>query len=163
MTAQTIVLELTRIEAAHLGDLVAQFGDLLDATASPQDDPAVARLVPAAYEDAASADEFRRLTQDDLLARRTADVAVVLDSLREEGVLPDPADLPEDAATSAHAVVLSPESALAWMRTLSALRLVIATRLGIVDEDEHDHDDPRFGVYDWIGFRLDGLVQALEA
>ena len=43
---------------------------------------------------------------------------------------------------------------------LAAIRLVLATRLGIRSEEDHDEDDPRFGIYDWLGYRLDGLVQA---
>ncbi len=42
-------------------------------------------------------------------------------------------------------------------------RLVLATRLGIRSDDDHDPADPRFGVYDWLGYRLDGLVQAATA
>lgn len=36
-------------------------------------------------------------------------------------------------------------------------------RLGIVEAEDHDSDDPRFGIYDWLGYRLDGLVGALDA
>ena len=51
----------------------------------------------------------------------------------------------------------------AWLRTLTALRLVIANRLGIEsDDDTHDPEDPRYGVYDWLGYRLDGLVRAAD-
>jgi hypothetical protein len=31
----------------------------------------------------------------------------------------------------------------------------------ITTEEEQD-DDPRFGVYNWLGFRLEGLLQAIE-
>ena len=54
------------------------------------------------------------------------------------------------------------------MRTLAAVRLVVASRLGIETEDDDaearadDDEDGRFGVYDWLGFRLDGIVQALD-
>jgi hypothetical protein len=41
------------------------------------------------------------------------------------------------------------------------VRLVMATRLGITTEEEQD-DDPRFGVYNWLGFRLEGLLQAID-
>jgi hypothetical protein len=37
---------------------------------------------------------------------------------------------------------------------------VLATRLDIQSEADHDVEDPRFGVYEWLGYRLDGLVQA---
>ena len=49
------------------------------------------------------------------------------------------------------------------MRTLTAIRLVIASRLGIEDEDDRDEDDPRFGVYDWLGYRLEGLHAGVRA
>ncbi|MDQ1121985.1 hypothetical protein QE412_000558 [Microbacterium trichothecenolyticum] len=68
-------------------------------------------------------------------------------------------DADPDATIS---VALGESEALAWMRTLSAVRLVLASRLGIQTEDDHQPDDPRFGVYDWIGYRLDGLVAALD-
>ena len=54
---------------------------------------------------------------------------------------------------------LDPDEVQAWLRTLAAIRLVLATRLGIEGADDHDEDDPRFGIYDWLGYRLDGLVQ----
>ena len=62
----------------------------------------------------------------------------------------------------AFVVELDDLSVSAWLRTLTSVRLVMATRLGIVDDDDERPDDPRFGVYDWLGFRLEGLLQALE-
>jgi len=58
--------------------------------------------------------------------------------------------------------VLARADAHAWLRTLAAVRLVLATRLGIGDADEHLDGDPRFGIYDWLGYRLDGLVRAMS-
>jgi hypothetical protein len=59
-------------------------------------------------------------------------------------------------------IALDEDGVRAWMRTLTAIRLVIASRLGIEDEDDRDEADPRFGVYDWLGYRLEGLLQASE-
>ena len=59
-------------------------------------------------------------------------------------------------------LALSPDDARAWMRTLAAIRLVVASRLGIETEDDHDEDDPRFGVYDWLGYRLDGTPEVIR-
>ena len=53
-------------------------------------------------------------------------------------------------------------TARAWLRTLAAIRLVLASRLGIEVAEDHDPDDPRFGIYDWLGYRLDGLVAAVD-
>lgn len=163
MSGHTVVVELAVLEAAHLGDLVGQLQELLD-DADPAADPAVARLVPDAYrDDAEAAREFRRFTEADLLARRRADAAAVQQTLVHDGRAARPDTLPDDAAALAPLrIELSPAQSTAWLRTLSALRLVLATRLGVDSEDDHDADDPRFGVYDWLGYRLDRLVGALE-
>lgn len=150
------MLTLARIEAEHLRDLVTQFIELVNGT--PSDDPAVARLTPEAYPDDAEASrEFRSITRGDLLHRRARDAQTVRQSL--DAVLSEPGDdelRPVDVA-------LADEAIDPWLRTLTALRLVIATRLGIATEEDHDQDDPRFSVLDWLGYRLDGLVQAADS
>jgi len=162
VTGQTVILEMARREAAHLADLVEQFAALLDSD-SVDGDPAIARLSPDAYpEDSAAADEFRRLTRSDLLERRRADSAVVLASLAEDGAVPRIADVDDDVAMDSRVLTLDPAESAAWLRTLAALRLVLASRLGVTAEDAHDDDDPRFGVYEWLGYRLEGLLQALN-
>ncbi len=164
MTRQTVVLELSLLEAAHLTDLVEQFAELLADTAGPVDDPAVARLVPDAYrDDPAAAREFRSLTEQELLDRRAADAGIVIASLLHDGERLSPGRLDASDAERALTVVLDPERSSAWLRTLAAVRLVLASRLDIRDEDDHDAHDPRFGIYDWLGSRLDGLVRALDA
>ena len=161
-----LVMEITRIEAAHLAGLVSQFVELLeesDGTAAPEGDPAIARLVPDAYaDDAAAAREFRDLTQSDLLARRDADAREVLASLGSDEELSEVTDLDDPRFTEVFTISLTPETVRAWLRTLNALRLVLATRLGIDGEDDHESDEPRFAIYDWLGFRLDGLVRAVS-
>ncbi|GAA3647236.1 DUF2017 family protein [Microbacterium marinilacus] len=155
MTERAVVLSLTRIETTHLADLVRQFADLVDSTPSAPD-PALERLTPDVYpEDAEASREFRALTRSDLLRRRANDARVVLDDLsRVERVQDELARVD---------VSLEGDSVEAWLRTLAAVRLVVATRLGIhEDDEEHDPEDPRFGVYDWLGYRLEVLVQAAE-
>ncbi|KTS05346.1 hypothetical protein RSA3_11200 [Microbacterium testaceum] len=152
-----VVLEISGLEALHLAGIVGQFRDVVTDT-QRSDDPAVARLLPDAYPDDEEATrEFRRLTGDDLLGRRAADAEVVLRTLGMDGGAHDQGD-PDATLT----IALGEDEALSWMRTLSAVRLVMATRLGILSEDDHQPDDPRFGIYDWIGYRLDGLVTALN-
>lgn len=161
MTGRTIVVELARLEAAHLAGLVGQFAELLRESSPDDGDPAIARLVPSAYhDDEDAAREFRSLTQADLLHRRAADAAAVLASLQPAAQIPDDPDDP--ALLEQVEIRLDPEAAQAWLRTLAAIRLVLATRLGVAETDDHEHDDPRFGVYDWIGYRLDGLVAVLD-
>lgn len=161
MSDRIVVLEVARLEAAHLAGLVGQFAELLRESAPDDGDPAIARLVPSAYaDDEDAAQEFRALTQADLLGRRGSDAGLVLASLQHAAQIPEDPDDP--ALLEEVEITLDPETAQAWLRTLAAVRLVLATRLGVVEEDDHEHDDPRFGVYDWIGYRLDGLVAALD-
>ena len=163
MSDRMISVELARIEGAHLADLVSQFAGLLDNDDSSVagQDPAVLRLVPDGYADPEAAREFRSLTEKELLSRRSDDAIVVLASLAVIGDLPDDPDDPR-LVEPVH-IFLDADEANAWLRTLAAVRLVLATRLGIVNDDDHAHDDPRFGIYDWLGFRLDGLVRAIDS
>ncbi|WP_292832666.1 DUF2017 family protein [Microbacterium sp.] len=160
-------LDLSVIEAAYLTDLVEQFLQVLTSVGGLGDltaDPAVARLVPAAYRnDDAAAAEFRRLTQSDLLDRRRADAQLVSATLLRDGARLSPDSVDVARPDERLLVVLDRAASDAWLRTLSALRLVLATRLGIQTDDDHVEGDVRFGVYDWLGYRLDGLVRALES
>ncbi|GAA4766118.1 DUF2017 family protein [Microbacterium gilvum] len=139
-----VVVELSAFERGHLRELVAQFAGLV---AGRGDDPALERLTPSAYrDDAGAAAEFRGLTRDDLLSRRADDAAVVLAGI--------------DRGTQ---LELDAEETSAWLRTLAAVRLVLATRLGIDRTDDLvDRDEPRFALYDWLGYRLELLVRAAD-
>lgn len=160
MSGRIVALELTRLEAAHLAGLVSQFAELVAGAETATGDPAIERLAPDAYADADAAREFRQLTEADLLDRRRDDAAVVLATLTEVSELPED---PDDPALLETVVVPLDQLAVgAWLRTLAAIRLVLATRLGIAATDDHSSDDPRFGIYDWLGYRLDGLVQAVD-
>jgi len=153
MAGSGIHLPLQSIEAQQLGELVEQFLDLLRDTEIGED-AALNRLTPAVYpEDADASAEFADATSADLLDRRAADARVVRAGL---GALGEDSDRPVEE------LVLAASEVDAWMRTLAALRLVIASRLGIQDEPSPDPDDPRLGVYDWLGYRLDLLVEAAD-
>lgn len=171
MTAE-IRLSLAAVEGLHLAGLLDEFTSLLQ-DAIEDADSALDRLTPQAYpDDAAASAEFAAGTRDDLLDRRAADAAVVRQALD---------DLVQDFASDRPAGRSDPREILiplrevdSWLRTLTALRLVIAERLGITapsadpqsttssPADVHDPDDPRFGVYDWLGYRLDGLIERAD-
>jgi hypothetical protein len=158
--SRLLVLELTRIEVAHLDALTAQFSELVS-DARTGADPAVARLVPDAYPtDPEASAEFRRLTSGDLLTRRAEEAGRMRATLAASGQVSAPDDLDADTAVEIVRVSLDAEETGAWMRTLAAVRLVLAERLGIREDDDHLPDDPRFFLYDWLGARLDALVQA---
>lgn len=160
-----LTMELSVLEGAHLSDLVSQFLDVLADAADTGvgDDAAVARLVPDAYRgDVEAAAEFRRYTEADLLQRRRTDADLVAASLARAGVAVDLAMLADAESTEMRQLRLDDDEVSAWLRTLTAVRLVLATRLGIED-DTADLHHPRFGVYNWLGFRLEGLLEAIES
>ncbi|MGF3055427.1 DUF2017 family protein [Microbacterium sp. YY-01] len=162
MNASTVLLPLARLEGVHLANLVDEFLSLLQADTN--DDPAVARLAPDPYpDDADASQEFHEASEKMLLERRAADARLVRHALQSFTVDAESLNDDPDAALTPRDVVIAADELDAWLRTLTALRLVIASRLGITDETDSDPDDPRFGVYDWLGYRLDGLVEAAEA
>lgn len=165
-------MEITALEAEHLAGLIEQFIELVsDSRTEPasesmgvetlplDDDPAVRRLVPDAYpDDSEASGEFRRLTASELLDRREQDAALVLASLTSAVDALDE----HQPATATMLLALDDEAVSAWMKTLTALRLVLASRLGVRTEADNDPEDPRFGVYEWLGYRLEGLLTATE-
>lgn len=148
MTEPTAHLRLTATEVDALRELLSQFLELLDSSA-PSSDPALARLAPSGYTNDAEADrEFRRLTEGDLMTRRRTDAEAVSTALGGDNVRLD--------------LRLAEPEAEMWMRTLAAMRLVLAERLGIANEDNHRPMDPNFRVYDWLGYRLERLIDAFD-
>jgi hypothetical protein len=159
MTPSTSLV-LTTIEVAQLNALVQDFVALVDEGGDGRD-PGLDRLTPDAYpDDPRAAEDFRGVTRADLLARRTDDAGVVLRALASTGGPAEVVALDEQDAVLPRTVDLDADDAAAWMRTLTAIRLVLASRLGIVTEDDADPDDPRYFLYEWLGATLDRVVSA---
>ena len=142
-----LLLDLPEHEARLLGDLVAQLVTVLEG--GDADDPAVARLLPSAYpDDEEAAAEFRRFTADDLTARKLANARRVLDDLAPPAV-----ERLDQAAQQS------------WLRTLTDLRLVLGSRLGVTADGPAPSDDPQVlvmhDVFDWLGYLQESLVQTL--
>lgn len=160
MSDDTVHIEMARVEGAQLVRLV---DDLRDLVGSDRDlsDPAIDRLVPDPYpEDIDASRSFRESTRDDLLDRRALDADVVRSAL--DGLRADIDAITQDEAFAEHIIDIPAAEIDAWLRTLTALRLVIASRLGIEDDEDHDSEDPRFGVYDWLGYRLELVIEAAD-
>jgi hypothetical protein len=142
-----LLLDLPEHEARLLGDLVSQLVTVLEG--GDPGDPAVARLLPSAYPaDEEAAAEFRRFTAADLTARKLANARRVLD------------DLAPPAAER-----LDPAAQQSWLRTLTDLRLVLGSRLGVTADGPPPSDDPHVqvmhDVFDWLGYLQESLVQTL--
>jgi len=171
-------LRLDFDEAHLLDQLIGQLIDLLRSHSStaldpdplfaslevggsedPPEDPALARLLPDAYEASDEASQFRRVTEQGLINRKLQDAVAVSGSL---GLGP----LPESGG-QAEAVELDITAAsfASWVRTLTALRLAIAARLGLQSEDDHIRlveDEETRGtllVYDWLAAIIDSMLR----
>lgn len=159
MTSERIVIPITVIEGLHLAHLVDDFVELID-TSRDTTDPAIDRLTPTPYpDDPESAADFADSTREDLLDRRLIEARRVRAAFGEFGGGVDALDEADPLAT--REIVVPTDEIDFWLRTLTAIRLVIATRLGITS-DEQAGEDGRHDVYDWIGYRLELLIQAAD-
>ena len=138
-------VKLRRNEQLLVGDLVEQLREQLLAST---DDPAVRRLFPPAYPDDAERDAgYQVLTRDELLEHRLAALDTVEQTLKG-GML-------DEAAMTA------------WMGSLNSMRLVLGTRLDVDEElpplDESDPLAPAYAVYEYLGWLLSQVVDALSS
>lgn len=136
-------INLPAPERTLLGNLADQLRELLSETT---DDPSVRRLFPTAYHDDPDRDrEYQQLVRDELLERRLTALAT-LDATLEADELDE-------------------EQLSAWLSSLNDLRLVLGTRLDVsedpIDIEADDPDAPAFAVYEYLGFLLTEVVDAL--
>ena len=162
------LVELLRNEAAvpheHADPLEAMLS--FDGPTTEPEDPVLARLFPTAYvENAEAAAEFRRFTEGGLRDGKAAGAATIIDTLEDAGL---PTDLGDQKVVID--VELDEPAALVWLKSFTDLRLALATRLEVEQDDEafwralHD-DDPRsqaHDIYEWIGALQETLVDALR-
>ncbi|GAA1972701.1 DUF2017 domain-containing protein [Amycolatopsis minnesotensis] len=165
-------------EAAVLRGFVNQVEDMLKARAeeAPQDelseltgirtgpsegpnDPVLSRLLPDFHkldpdnptkEDMDSAAALRSLHEPELLDSKVGVAAVIMETLPRDG----------------GEVKLTFEQADAWLSALNDVRLALGTALDVTEDmpDELPDDDPRaphLGVYHWLTWVQESLVQAL--
>lgn len=136
--------------AAQPADELAALTGIRTGPSTRPDDRVLARLLPDfTREDPDLAAGLRSLHEPALVEAKEAAAAQVL------------AALPEDGGT----VELTPDAADTWLTALNDLRLALGTALDVSEEsaDEFDPDDPRsahMGVYHWLTFVQDALVQA---
>jgi hypothetical protein len=162
------LVELLRNEAAVPHDHADPLEAMLrfDGPTTAPEDPVLARLFPTAYpQDDEAAAEFRRFTEGSLRDGKAGGAAAIIDTLEEAGL---PAHLGEQRLMID--VELDEETALAWMKSFTDLRLALATRLEVEQDDDAywaslPDDDPRaqaHDIYDWIGALQETLVDAMR-
>ncbi len=146
-------------------DLVASMGmpsfqEATDPRLEGPRDPALERLLPPAHrEDEAVAAEFRRLTEQGLRERKTANLTTAVDALRD---------------ADGDKVVLSAAQAQALVVGLTDVRLLLGERLGLRTDDDAeelaqrlddaDQDDPAMllaAYYDFMTWLQESLTQSL--
>ena len=165
LASQLVELLRNEVAAPHPGDdPLEQMLDFSGPTTEPED-PVLARLFPNAYpDDEEAAGEFRRYTESALRDSKARAAVEVIETLEEAGL---PVELAEDGLVVD--VELDAEAAGTWLRSLTDVRLALATRLGVEDEDEDywaalPDEDPRahvFDIYQWVGYLQETLVAAV--
>lgn len=153
------VYELLDDGSAAEADPLAAMVGIGTAVEAPAD-PALARLLPDGHRDdpEASAD-FRRYTELGLRQRKRANLEIARVSLGREGTL-----------------VLDDAEARAWVVALTDVRLVLAERMGLRTDDDHDRlrgsaeaqaergdEGPMvmLSLYDFLTWLQETLVEAL--
>lgn len=160
MTGRRIPLLIAPAEAVQLGHLLSDFRDLV-VDGRDAGDPAVERLAPSPYpDDDEASEQFRGTTRDDILDRRAADAAKVDTMLLPLRAAAE--SMTDEDLFTERLIEVDEDDVEAWLRTLTALRLVVATRIGIVDEETLPEDDGRSRVYEWLGYRLETLVLSAD-
>ena len=137
-----------------------------DGPTSPPEDVVLQRLLPDAYQqDDMAAAEFRRFTEGSLRDGKASGAAMVIDGLEDAGL---PPELGEEKVVID--IELDEDAALVWLKTFTDLRLALATRLEVEQDDEEfwallPDDDPRsqaHDIYEWIGALQETLVDSLR-
>jgi hypothetical protein len=111
------------------------------------DDPALRRLFPPAYDDAELEHEYRELTRGQLTAGRERALELL--------------------ETTVENARLSPEEADSWLRALNDVRLVLGTELDVTEDLDWEAvgpDHPRLAelsLYAYVSWIQEQLVDAL--
>ncbi len=130
--------------------LAAQVG-WVDGDVGISDDPAVARLLPDAYDDRDDARDFRRFTENDLRQSKMQHAMTVVEEIERSGEK------------------VSVASTDSWLGLLNDARIAVGTRIQISEYNHEElaglpDDDPRAGlfhVYDWLTFLQESLVRCM--
>ena len=147
-----IVLETE--EAMLLSELADQVDSVL--LLGEADDPALGRLLPNAYpDDHDAAHDYTRYTRDSLV-----------DGKRQAAQRVRDATAVEDGDDTVVQIELDQSEAWGWLTFLTDLRLILAERVGVVEEGEDGADETRDdylrAAYEWAGFVQGSMLEVLD-
>ena len=147
-------LVLESEEAMLLSELADQVDSVL--LLGEADDPALGRLLPNAYpDDAPAAHDYTRYTRENLVdGKRHA-----AQSVRDATAI-------EDGRDGVVQIELDQAQAWGWLTFLTDLRLILAERVGIVEEGDDEasetRDDYLRAAYEWAGFVQGSMLEVLD-
>lgn len=164
------VVELLRdrngADESDADPLAAQIG--MGGPSLPPEDPVLKRLLPDAYrDDEVDAGEFRRFTERSLTSAKVLNAETLIGSLIDGGLS---FGEPIDQASQPVEIELDEDEVQAWLRSLTDIRLSLAVRLGI----ENDEDAMLIGasddesivamseIYEWLGYVQETLIGSLD-
>jgi hypothetical protein len=151
-TPAGITVTFTHDEAEVLTDIARQLEALLAGYEDLAGDAALERLLPDGYRDnEEDAAEFRRFTQGELVDEKVAGARTIIESLTVRTVRGEVQ------------LLLSAQEAFAWLRSLNDIRLALAARLGITDENwRPPQNDNDYAIYLWLGQVQYSLLRAVD-
>ncbi len=145
----TYGVRLSEPEQLLVKSLLVQLRTLLklEGGGAMDEESGIRRLFPTAYPEREDLEaEYVGMVRDELLAQRLA----AIDLVEETITLPS---LDEDQLST-------------WLRTFNDLRLVLGTRLDVSEEmgdiDPEDPEAPAQAAYEYLGWLLENVVQALS-
>jgi hypothetical protein len=147
-------------DAAVLAELATQVAVLIAERGETGEDPVLDRLLPDAYRDSPEdAAEFRRFTESELGDDKVRGALMIAEAL-------EPAP-----GRKTVTVVLDLPQSISWLRSLTDIRLALATRIGIDDSGlpalprepaSADQVQLTFALYNWLGALQESLVRAVD-
>lgn len=145
-------LKLRSYERELLQHLLAEMRLLLEADL-PRVDPVTARLFPDAYDSPEDQEAYRELLGDQLRRDKLRSLETVASCLEGEGDL----DLK-----------LVEEESNTWLTVVNDLRLAIATRLDVTEEqmeqpvDEAHPEAPAMSALHWLGWVQESILREMH-
>jgi hypothetical protein len=150
LIAQLMAMLEARTDEVPVDELAELTGIRSGHSHAPED-PVLARLLPDFHrEDPEMSSMLRTVHEPELIEAKREAATVVLDTCPPEGGRTE----------------LTVEQADAWLAALNDIRLALGTTLGVVEDmpDDPPVDEPtsaHLGVYQWLTFVQDALVQAV--